>query len=42
MGYGDEIMATAFAKIEKQKYPKRQVVVGDSMTRKAKYSKILL
>ena len=21
MGYGDEIMATAFAKIEKEKYP---------------------
>ena len=40
MGYGDEIMATAFAKIEKKKYPERQVVVGDAKARTAKYSKI--
>ena len=40
MGYGDEIMATAFAKIEKQKYPERQVVVGNIDTRQATYSKI--
>ena len=40
MGYGDEIMATAFAKIEKQKYPEREVVVGDFKSRKANYSKV--
>ena len=40
MGYGDEIMATAFAKIEKQKYPDRQIVVGDSKTRQASYSRV--
>ena len=40
MGYGDEIMATAYAKIEKQKYPERQIVVGNSKTRKALYSRV--
>ena len=35
MGFGDEIMATAYAKIEKQKYPERQIVVGNSKTRQA-------
>lgn len=29
MGLGDDIMTTAFAKIEKEKFPERQVVVGD-------------
>ena len=38
MGLGDEIMATAFARIEKERFPERQVVVGDIKTRKATYS----
>ena len=29
MGYGDEIMATGIAKIEKKKYPDRQIVIGN-------------
>lgn len=29
MGLGDDIMATAVAKIEKEKYPDRQIVIGD-------------
>ena len=29
MGLGDDIMATAYAKIEKEKFPDRQVVVGN-------------
>ena len=35
MGFGDEIMATYYAKVEKQKYPDRQVVVGNYKKRKA-------
>jgi hypothetical protein len=35
MGFGDEIMATYYAKIEKQKYPDRQVVVGNYKTKQA-------
>ena len=29
MGYGDEIMATGFARLAKQKYPNLQVVIGN-------------
>tara|TARA_Y100000588_G_scaffold106378_1_gene116347 strand:- start:290 stop:1159 length:870 start_codon:yes stop_codon:yes gene_type:complete len=29
MGYGDELMATGIAKIQKQKFPDRQIVVGN-------------
>lgn len=29
MGLGDDIMATAFAKLEKEKYPDRQIIVGN-------------
>ena len=29
MGYGDELMATGIARIEKQKFPDRQIVVGN-------------
>ena len=36
MGFGDEIMATYYAKVEKQKYPDRQVVVGNYKKRKAR------
>ena len=40
MGFGDEIMATAFAKIEKEKFPDRQIIIGDLNSRKATYSRI--
>ena len=40
MGYGDEIMATYYAKLEKQKYPNRQVVVGNYKTKKALDSRV--
>ena len=40
MGYGDAIMATYYAKIEKQKYPDRQVVVGNYKTKLALNSKV--
>ena len=40
MGYGDEIMATYYAKIEKQKYPDRQIVVGNYKTKKALDSRV--
>ena len=40
MGFGDEIMATYYAKLEKQKYPDRQVVVGNYKTKKATDSRI--
>jgi len=40
MGFGDEIMATAFAKIEKEKYPDRQVVVGNYKTKQALDSRV--
>ena len=40
MGFGDEIMATYYAKIEKQKYPDRQVVVGNYKTKQALDSRI--
>lgn len=33
MGYGDDIMATGFARIAKQKYPNLQVVIGNRQTR---------
>ena len=29
MGYGDEIMATGIAKIEKIKFPHKQIVIGN-------------
>ena len=40
MGFGDEIMATYYAKVEKQKYPDRQVVVGNYKTREALDSRV--
>jgi len=40
MGFGDEIMATYYAKIEKQKYPDRQVVVGNYKTKQALDSRV--
>ena len=40
MGFGDEIMATYYAKIEKQKYPDRQVVVGNYKTKLALDSRV--
>ena len=29
MGYGDELMATGIAKIEKKKNPQSQIVIGN-------------
>ena len=29
MGLGDDIMITSYAKLEKKKYPERQIVIGD-------------
>jgi ADP-heptose:LPS heptosyltransferase len=40
VGFGDEIMATYYAKIEKKKYPDRQVVVGNYKTRQALDSRV--
>ena len=40
MGFGDEIMATYYAKIEKQKHPDRQVVVGNHKTKQALDSRV--
>jgi len=40
MGFGDEIMATYYAKIEKQKHPDRQVVVGNYETKQALDSRV--
>jgi len=30
MGYGDEIMSTGFARIAKQKYPDKQIIIGST------------
>ena len=38
MGLGDDIMVTAFAKLEKQKFPDRQIVIGDFKKRLVKHS----
>ena len=38
MGFGDEIMITAFAKLEKQKFPDRQIVIGNFEKRIVKHS----
>ena len=29
MGYGDDLMITGIARIEKKKYPNKQVVIGN-------------
>ena len=42
MGYGDEIMATGFAKIEREKFPDRQIVIGNFEEKTAAQSIIFL
>ena len=35
MGYGDDLMITAFAEKIKKKYPERQIVIGNISEKKA-------
>lgn len=42
MGFGDEIMATGFARKEKQKFPNRQIIIGDYKKKFATKSEIFL
>ena len=40
MGYGDDLLVTALAAIEKKKYPERQIVIGNINKRNAFHSVI--
>ena len=42
MGYGDEIMATGFARIIKQKNPESQVVIGDEKRQLGTFSEVFI
>ena len=38
MGYGDDLMITGIARIEKKKYPNKQVVIGNLDEKKIYHS----
>ena len=40
MGYGDDLLITAFAAKIKKKYPERQIVIGNSKEGTAFYSRV--
>ena len=40
MGYGDDLLITAFAAKIKKKYPERQIVIGNSKAGTAFYSRV--
>ena len=42
MGYGDEIMATGFARIIKLKNPESQIVIGDEKRKLGTFSEVFI